>query len=143
MQDFLSTLKRTMGSLTDVPISVAAARTQSLYSQFESATTTMPNNDYAPLPTEPPTQVNTGHEEQDVSKARPPRQASGPTVLQTTDPRFNPPSPSPLKRAALLLFVFCLFWFALRLRTAKTLQTLPAPATDRYSRWTQPTMSLV
>ena len=93
----------------------------------------MNDSDYAPLPTEPPTQLDIGHEEQEVStKPRPPRQASGPTVLQPTDPRFNPPSPSPLKRAALLLFVFCLFWFALRLRTAKLPRPLPSPETERY-----------
>ena len=91
----------------------------------------MHNNDYAPLPTEPPAQLDTEHEEEDP-KPRPPRQASGPTVLQTTDPRFNPPSPSPLKRAALLLFVFVLFWFALRLRTAKLSRPLPSPETERY-----------
>ena len=91
----------------------------------------MDNNNYAPLPTEPPAQLDVEHEEEDT-KPRPPRQASGPTVLQTTDPRFNPPSPSPLKRAALLLFVFCLFWFALRLRTAKLPRPLPSSETERY-----------
>ncbi|KAF9650247.1 hypothetical protein BDM02DRAFT_3073445, partial [Thelephora ganbajun] len=49
------------------------------------------------------------------------------------DPRFNPPSPSPLKRAALLLFVFSLFWFALRLRTAKLPRPPPPLTTERYS----------
>jgi len=89
----------------------------------------MPNNGYAPLPTEPPVQLDV---EQEVPKPRPPRHASGPTVLQTTDPRFNPPSPSPLKRAALLLFVSCLFWFALRLRIAKPPRPPLALATERY-----------
>lgn len=98
----------------------------------------MPNNDYIPLPTEPPVQLDTEYEEQETPKPRPPRQASGPTVLQTTDPRFNPPSPSPLKRAALLLFVLCLFWFALKLRTAKPPRPLTAPATERYLPGMQP-----
>lgn len=92
----------------------------------------MPSNDYVPLPAEPPVQLGIEDEEQEVPKPRPPRQASGPTVLQTSDPRFNPPSPSPLKRAALLLFVFSLFWFALRLRTAKPQRPYPSSATERY-----------
>ena len=86
----------------------------------------MTNNNYVQLPAKPSVQLEVEHKEKEVH-----RQASGPTVLQTSDPRFNPPSPSPLKRAALLLFVFCLFWFALRLRTAKQLQPLPAQ-TERY-----------
>lgn len=93
---------------------------------------TTPNNNYAPVPAEPPVRPEI-EDEEEVLKPRPPQQASGPTVLQTNDPRFNPPSPSPLKRAALLLFVFCLFWFALRLRTAKPPQPSLAPATERYS----------
>lgn len=92
----------------------------------------MPNNGYGLLPEEPPIQLDAKHEEQEVPKPRPPRQASGPTVLQAIDPRFNPTPPSPLKRAALLLFVFCLFWFALRLRIAKPPRPLPVTTTERY-----------
>ena len=32
------------------------------------------------------------------------------------DPRFNPPTPSPWKRAALVVFIVVLFWVGLRLR---------------------------
>jgi hypothetical protein len=64
------------------------------------------------------------------------RRASGPTILQTNDPRFNPPTPSPLKRVLLLLFVFCLFWFALRLRTITLPRTFPVPETERcFPHW--------
>lgn len=91
----------------------------------------MSNTDYIPLPKESPAQLEIEHEEQEVLKSRP-RQASGPTVLRTNDLRFNPPPPSPLKRAALLLFVFWLFWFALRLRTAKPPGPSPALTTEKY-----------
>lgn len=87
------------------------------------------SNDYVPIPTQPPVQLEIEHEEE--RKSRHPQQASGPTVLQTNDARFNPPSPSPLKRAALLLFIFCLFWFALRLRTAKSPLLAPVSETER------------
>lgn len=32
------------------------------------------------------------------------------------DPRFNPPTPSPFKRAALIAFTILLFWIAFNLR---------------------------
>ena len=89
----------------------------------------MHKNDYIPLPADPSLRL---HVEQGDPKPGPPRRASGPTVLHTNDPRFNPPAPPPLKRAALLFFVFCLFWFALRLRTVKPPQSSPALETERY-----------
>ncbi|KAG6835850.1 hypothetical protein H0H93_013960, partial [Arthromyces matolae] len=36
----------------------------------------------------------------------------------SVDPRFNPPTPSPFKRLALLVFVLLLFWFAFTLRAS-------------------------
>jgi hypothetical protein len=35
-----------------------------------------------------------------------------------TDPRFDQPTPSPYKRAALVIFTILLFWVALSLRTS-------------------------
>lgn len=92
---------------------------------------TMPNNDYIPLPTDS-LQLDVEREVQDNPKPGPHRQASGPTILQENDPRFNPPTPSPLKRVALLLFVFGLFWFALKLRTTKLPQPSLGFETERY-----------
>lgn len=36
--------------------------------------------------------------------------------LRLADPRFNPPTPSRLKRAGLLVLVFLLFWVAISMR---------------------------
>ncbi len=38
------------------------------------------------------------------------------------DPRFNPPTPSPWKRAALLLVVFVLVWLAFTMRKALSME---------------------
>lgn len=38
------------------------------------------------------------------------------------DPRFNPPTPSPWKRAALLLVVFALAWLAFTMRKALSME---------------------
>ena len=86
----------------------------------------MPNHHYTPLPPDPSLRFDVEREEQDR-----PRQASGPTVQQPNDPRFNPPTPSPLKRAGLLLFVFFLFWLALRLRTISPPPLYPVLETNK------------
>jgi hypothetical protein len=91
----------------------------------------MTNNDYTLLPVESPIRPDVELEAQDDPKLGPHRRASGPTTLQANDPRFNPPTPSPLKRAALLFCVFCLFWFALRLRTIKPPQSSPVLEPER------------
>ncbi|OCH84560.1 hypothetical protein OBBRIDRAFT_395844 [Obba rivulosa] len=49
------------------------------------------------------------------------------------DPRFNPPTPSPWKRIALLAFVVALFYVALKLRVNLAKQTQVVYA-DRYSQ---------
>jgi hypothetical protein len=41
---------------------------------------------------------------------------SGESKTVTEDPRFNPPTPSPWKRAALLIFIVFMFWLAYQLR---------------------------
>ncbi|KAF9790277.1 hypothetical protein BJ322DRAFT_1103942 [Thelephora terrestris] len=92
----------------------------------------MTNNDYTLLPFESPLQHDVELEARSGTKPGPHRRDSGPTTLQANDPRFNPPTPSPLKRAALLFFVFCLFWFALRLRTVNPSQSPPAPEPERF-----------
>lgn len=91
----------------------------------------MTNNDYTLLPVESPIPLDAELEAQDRPNLGPHRRASGPTVLQANDPRFSPPTPSPLKRAVLLLFVFCLFWFALRFRTVKPPQSPPVLEPER------------
>lgn len=101
------------------------------FSLLFRSTMTMPNDDYIPLPTEY-LQLDVERETQLNPKPRPHRQASGPTILQGDDSRFNPPTPSPLKRAALLLFVFGLFWFALKLRTTRLPQPPLVFETERY-----------
>lgn len=40
------------------------------------------------------------------------------SVTPALDPRFHPPTPSPYKRAALLLFIVFLFWLAYDFRKA-------------------------
>jgi uncharacterized membrane protein YccC len=47
-------------------------------------------------------------------------------IPPTTDPRFNPPTPSPYARAALLIFVAFLFWWAFSLRRAVWIGVLTA-----------------
>lgn len=42
-----------------------------------------------------------------------------------TDPRFNPPTPSPWKRAALLVFVLGLLYVAMTLRSAMRVKPEP------------------
>lgn len=92
----------------------------------------MPDDHYTPLPTESPGRFHFEQEEQRYPRPGLPRQASGPTVLQANDPRFHRPTPSPLKRAVLLLFIFCLFWFAIRLRSMKSPQPSLILETERY-----------
>ncbi|OBZ72198.1 Casein kinase I isoform alpha [Grifola frondosa] len=50
-----------------------------------------------------------------------------------SDPRFNPPTPSPWKRAALLAFVVFLIWLSFSLRLSKPRQPEVVHAT-RYSK---------
>ena len=45
------------------------------------------------------------------------RSASPEPAPVTVDPRFNPPAPSPLKRAGLLLFIAVLVWIAFYMRS--------------------------
>lgn len=91
----------------------------------------MANDNHIPLYIGQPVRPDVDNEELGGPKLGPHHRASDPTVLQTDDPRFNPPTPSPLKRAVLLFSVFCLFWFALRLRTARPLPASPALETYR------------
>jgi hypothetical protein len=67
----------------------------------------MPSADYELLATEP----KDNDDELETGRQRI-------TLPPTTDPRFNPPPPSPYARAALLIFVALLFWWAFTLRRA-------------------------
>lgn len=97
----------------------------------------MASDDYIPLPVELPVRSDLEQGERGSPKPEPPRRASGPIVLQTNDPRFSPAIPSPLKRAVLLFFVFCLFWLALRLRATTPVRVPPELEADRcFSAYT-------
>ncbi|KAI0750048.1 hypothetical protein C8Q80DRAFT_1100970 [Daedaleopsis nitida] len=53
------------------------------------------------------------------------------------DPRFNPPTPSPWKRAALILFMLVLLWVGFRLRVnavGKTAEDPKVTHAQRYSK---------
>jgi len=66
----------------------------------------MPSGNYELLPTEP-------KDDDDIENGR---WRAVPQPI--TDPRFNPPTPSPYARAALLIFVVFLFWLAFTLKKA-------------------------
>ncbi|KAF8219989.1 hypothetical protein L208DRAFT_1417353 [Tricholoma matsutake] len=73
----------------------------------------MPSASYERLPTEP--------KDDELENGR--RRHDPPP---TTDPRFNPPTPSPYTRAALLIFIAFLFWLAFILRKAVWVGVLTA-----------------
>lgn len=74
----------------------------------------MASANYERLPTEP-------KDDEEIEVGR--RRYVHPPV---TDPRFNPPTPSPYARAALLIFVALLFWLAYVLRKAVWIGVLTA-----------------
>lgn len=48
------------------------------------------------------------------------------------DPRFNPPPPSPLARAALIAFMLFMFWLAFGMRKAVWVDFGAGMGTDKY-----------
>jgi len=84
----------------------------------------MSNAHYELLPSSPA--------EWDPESAEDPREPSLAT-LQAADRRFNPPTPSPWKRVALVLFLCFLFWLSYRIPRLIPPQEPEVVYADRYS----------
>lgn len=90
---------------------------------------------YSRVATEPPAAPsdNNGDEAQSDDETSPAQfvEETGRNPEPPLDPRFNPPTPSAWKRAALLLFIVFLFWFSVRLRVRAPLPAEDVEPTDQ------------
>jgi len=87
-----------------------------------------PGSTYDPNKRKQPTMPDPDVKSEDVDDVVPHEEEDS---LPEQDPRFHQPSPSPFKRAALIVVTLLLFWLALSMRTsllkAKKAQVIYAP----------------
>jgi hypothetical protein len=89
---------------------------------------------YSRVPTEPPATPSGANEYEGESDDESSQfvEETGRNTAPPLDPRFNPPTPSAWKRAALLLFIVFLFWLSVRMRMGAP---LPAEDVEHTDRW--------
>ncbi|RDB19758.1 hypothetical protein Hypma_013230 [Hypsizygus marmoreus] len=80
------------------------------YERLPTSDSTLSLSPLTPLP--PYVELEVSPPEDELEDARPRR------PVFPVDPRFEQPTPSPLSRAALLVFIALMFWLAFTLRRA-------------------------